>query len=75
MIISWYKSIPVLKKGILNTVLYSVTNQKPVYISKRLIFQVMITESFIDTINVLFILHLQLVVKQVNKTFNICFSL
>ena len=63
MIISWYKSIPVLKKGILNTVLYSVTNQKPVYISKRLIFQVMITESFIDTINVLFILHLQLVVK------------
>ena len=75
MIISWYKSIPVNKKGILNTVLYSVTNQKPVYISKRLIFQVMITESFIDTINVLFILHLQLVVKQVNKTFNICFSL
>ena len=75
MIISWYKSIPVLKKGILNTVLYSVTNQKPVYTSKRLIFQVMITESFIDTINVLFILHLQLVVKQVNKTFNICFSL
>ena len=75
MIISWYKSIPVLKKGILNTVLYSVTNQKPVYISKRLIFQIMITESFIDTINFLFILHLQLVVKQVNKTFNICFSL
>ena len=64
-----------LKKGILNTVLYSVTNQKPVYISERLIFQVMITESFIDTVNVLFILHLQLVVKQVNKTFNICFSL
>ena len=75
MIISWYKSIPVLKKGILNTVLYSVTNQKPVYISKRLIFQIMITESFIDTINFLFILHLQLVVKQVNKTFNIFFSL
>ena len=63
MIISWYKSIPVLKKGILNTIFYSATNQKPVYISKRLIFQIMITESFIDTINILFILHLQLVVK------------
>ena len=34
MNISRYNSIPVLKDGILNTVFYSVTNRKPVYLSK-----------------------------------------
>ena len=32
-IISWYNSIPV-QNGILNTVYYSITNQRPVYLSK-----------------------------------------